>query len=56
MVRKNEMQEREGGRGQGPSCSRNARPPQGLVGRAQLRATLATPFDAEKGGIEEEEA
>ena len=56
MVGKNEMQEREGWCGQVPSCSRNARPQQALVGRAQLRATLATPFDAEKDGRRKEES
>ena len=35
----------------GPHCSRSARPLKAFVGRAQLRATLATPFDAGKGGM-----
>ena len=38
------MQEREGA-ARYPLCSRNARLRKALVGRAQLRATLATPFN-----------
>lgn len=41
------MQGREGA-ARYPLCSRNARPQQALVGRAQLRATLATPFNTRK--------
>ena len=41
------MQGREGA-ARCPLCSRNARPQKALVGRAQLRAALATPFNTEK--------